>query len=175
MCRGLISIIGGKLTTYRNLAEQTVDKLGRMLDRKLPKCRTHDTLLPGAYRLDDAREFLERAEFLSSRGVERLLDVYGGRSIDLLSFAKASPPLDKAIDTHKAILAAEVVFAIREEMAHTLIDIVHRRMMLGLAADQGRPHYEIIASIAADEFGWTDDERRLGLKELEDYSDSFGV
>ena len=45
--RGLMSIIGGKLTTYRNLAEQAVDKTGKLLGRRLPACRTHDTPLPG--------------------------------------------------------------------------------------------------------------------------------
>ncbi len=44
---GLLSIVGGKLTTYRNLAEQTVDKIGKVLGRRLPECRTRDTLLPG--------------------------------------------------------------------------------------------------------------------------------
>ncbi len=73
------------------------------------------------------------------------------------------------------MLAAEVVFAIREEMARRLTDIVYRRLMIGLDADQGRPLYEIIAAIAANEFGWDDDERRAQLQDLCTYSDSFGV
>ena len=56
IARGLVSIIGGKITTYRNLAEQTVDKLGRLLGRSLPECRTETTKLPGAYQVDEARE-----------------------------------------------------------------------------------------------------------------------
>jgi glycerol-3-phosphate dehydrogenase len=44
----LTTIVGGKLTTYRNLAEQAVDKIGKLLGRRLPECRTRDTLLPGA-------------------------------------------------------------------------------------------------------------------------------
>jgi glycerol-3-phosphate dehydrogenase len=73
------------------------------------------------------------------------------------------------------VLAAEVVFAIREEMARTLIDIVHRRLMLGLDADQGQPLYEVIAAIAAKEFGWDDAERHAAIQALHAYSDSFGV
>ena len=173
IARGLISIIGGKLTTYRSLAEQTVDKLGRLLERKLPRCRTQDALLPGAYRLDEARDLLAVMDGLSAQGANRLLGIYGGRAIDLVEFATAAPPLEKAIDAEQTVLAAEVVFAIREEMARTLVDIVHRRLMLGLDADQGRPLYEVIAAIAADAFGWADDERRAELRTLEAYSDSF--
>jgi glycerol-3-phosphate dehydrogenase len=175
VARGLISIIGGKLTTYRNLAEQTVDRLGKMLGRKLPDCRTRDTRLPGAYRLDEAREMLAALPGLSAAGVERLLDIYGGRAIDLLELANAEPLLQRTIDAADSVLAAEVIFAIRDEMARTLIDIVHRRLMLGFAADQGRPLYELVAAIAADEFDWSKQERHAQIKALHDYSDSFGV
>ena len=172
---GLVSIIGGKLTTYRNLAEQTVNRLRRILHRKLPECRTQSTRLPGAYRLDEARELLEETGSLSPAGVERLLRIYGGRAIDLLALAGMSAPLQRTIDAERSVLAAEIVFAIRKEMARTLADIVYRRMMVGLDADQGRPFYEVIAAIAAEEYGWDEAERHAQLKALHAYSDSFGV
>ena len=175
IARGLISIIGGKLTTYRNLAEQTVDRLGKIIGRRLPEVRTQDTKLPGAYRLDEARKLLESADDLSAAAVDRLIGIYGGRAIDLLELASAEPPLQKAIDAEQTVLAAEVVFAIREEMARTLSDIVHRRLMIGLDADQGRPLYEMIAAIAAQEAGWDDDERHAQLRSLHAYSDSLRV
>jgi len=173
IAKGMISIIGGKLTTYRNLAEQAVDRIGRILHRKLPDCRTEDTLLPGAYRLEEAREALEAVAELSGEGVERLLDIYGGRAIDLLALAASEPPLHKALDEARTVFAAEVVFAAREEMARTLADIVYRRLMIGLAPDQGRPLYEMIAAIAASELGWTDEQRHAQLESLNAYSDSF--
>jgi glycerol-3-phosphate dehydrogenase len=175
LTKGLISIIGGKLTTYRELAEQAVNRVGKMLHRKLPECRTEGTLLPGAYRLDEAREALEAVAELSEEGVERLLDIYGGRSIELLALAGTEPPLHRALDDSRTVLAAEVVFAIREEMARTLADIVHRRLMIGLTADQGRPLYEMVAAVAASELGWTDEERHAQIEAVNAYSDSFGV
>lgn len=175
IARGLISIIGGKLTTYRNLAEQTVDRVGKMLGRRLPDCRTRDTLLPGAYRLDEARTALESLQGLSTNGVERLLSIYGGRCIDIVELTLAEPSLGKPIDGGETILAAEVVFAIREEMARTLTDIVHRRLMIGLAADQGRTLYEIVAAIAAAEFDWSDEYRLQQLDSLRRYSASLRV
>jgi glycerol-3-phosphate dehydrogenase len=166
LARGLISIIGGKLTTYRNLAEQTVDKLGKVLGRKLPDCRTQETMLPGAYRVDEAQALLASKDGISEAEAARLLSIYGGRAIDVVAL------LD---ETAGDLLEAEVIFAIREEMARTLSDIVYRRLMIGFDADQGRPSYERIAAIAAREFGWTDDERQAQLDTLNAYSDSFGV
>jgi len=175
VARGLVSIIGGKLTTYRNLAEQTVDRVGKLLGRKLADCRTHDTLLPGAYRLGEARDALESLELLTQPGVERMLAVYGGRAANVVSLARSEPPLARAIDPIGTVLAAEVVFAIREEMARTLTDIVFRRLMLGFGANQGRELYEAIADLAAGEMQWSKEERRAQLDALTAYSDSFVV
>ena len=172
---GLVSIIGGKLTTYRNLAEQAVNRVGKILHRKLPECRTQTTLLPGAYRRDEAERALAAFEGLSSQGAARLLALYGGRALDVLALAGSEPPLQKALDPARTVLAAEVVFAIREELARRLEDIVYRRLTIGFDADQGRPLYEMVAAIAASEFGWSDEERHAELAALAAYSDSFGV
>ena len=173
IAKGLISIIGGKLTTYRNLAEQTVDIAGKLVAGELPGCRTRTTKLPGACRLAAARQQLESSGLLSADGVERMLGIYGGRAIDVLALAEGA--LGHSLDDRRTVLAAEVVFAIREEFARNLTDIVHRRIMTGLDADQGRPLYEAIASIAAHEFGWDDAARDASLQALIDYSDSLGV
>lgn len=164
LAHGLVSIIGGKLTTYRNLAEQTVDRIGKMLGRKLPDSRTQETLLPGAYRLDEARSALESS--LPPADAERLLAIYGGRALDVLKLME---------DEGCKLLEAEVRFAIRAEMARTLADIVYRRLMIGLDADQGRPLYEEIATIAASENNWSASEVQAQLDVLNAYSDSFGV
>ena len=103
---------------------------------------------------------------MSVTDVERLLGLYGGRSIELATLADSESC---------SLLEAEVLFAIREEMARTLADIVHRRLMIGLDADQGRAKYEQIASVAAAEFAWDDDERDAQLSALIAYSDSLGV
>ncbi|MGI9272673.1 MAG: glycerol-3-phosphate dehydrogenase [Woeseiaceae bacterium] len=173
IANGLISIIGGKLTTYRNLAEQTVDRLARVLGRKLPACRTRDTLLPGAYRLDEARTALQSLPSLSDAGTDRLLGIYGGRAAALIEMADGKPEWLRCIDSNETVLAVEVVFALREEMARSLVDVVHRRMMLGLSADQGRELYETIAAIAAEECDWDAATAAAELAALREYSDSF--
>jgi glycerol-3-phosphate dehydrogenase len=175
IARGLISIIGGKLTTYRNLAEQAVDRLGKALGQRLPSCRTRETLLPGAYRISEARALLESVKSLSSEGVQRLLDIYGGRAAAIIAHAGADSDRLRCIDEKATVLAAEVAFAMNEEMARTLTDIVFRRLMIGLNADQGRAMYEEIATLAAKACNWDKKRRTDELAALRIYSDSFRI
>ncbi len=170
---GLFSIVGGKLTTYRNLAEQTVDKIGKALGRRLPACRTRDTLLPGAWGLEEARDVLGNFTGLSDAGIERLLRVYGGRAAGIVELARKRGGLTGFLDDSATLPEAEVAWVIAEELPRTLTDIIYRRMMVGLDADQGRPHYARIAGIAAAEFGWDDARRDAELEALRAHADSL--
>jgi glycerol-3-phosphate dehydrogenase len=89
--------------------------------------------------------------------------------------ATAESPLQKNMDADGHYLTAEVAFVIREEFALTLCDIVFRRMMTGLHADQGRSLYDAIASIAAAEMRWSPDELHAEVRELVSYADSLRV
>ncbi len=175
IAKGLISIIGGKLTTYRSLAEQTVDRLAKILLRKLPECRTRDAPLPGAFGVDRAREKILASGLTTEWGGERLLSIYGGRAAAIVEIAAAGAPLRDKIDLDGHYLAAEVVFVIREEFAVTLADIIFRRMMIGFDADQGRSLYDAIAACAAAELGWSKTELHEELRELRSYADSLRV
>lgn len=175
IAKGLISIIGGKLTTYRNLAEQTVDKLAKILRRNLPECRTRDALLPGAWGVDRARELITASELVTARGTERLLSIYGGRAAAIVELAIADNALATSLDADGHYLAAEVVFVIREEFATMLTDIVFRRMMIGLDANQGRPLYDALASVAASELEWSSGALQSEMQALIDYADSLRV
>jgi len=134
--KGLISIIGGKLTTYRSLAEQAVDKIAKLTQRKLPKCRTRDYVLPGTWGRDVAEERLQGLGVLSDEGVQRLLSIYGGRATEICELCDTNQSLAKVIDHRGRVLAAEIVFVLREEFARTLADVVFRRIMIGLDPDQ---------------------------------------
>jgi glycerol-3-phosphate dehydrogenase len=175
VARGLMSVIGGKLTTYRNLAEHVVDKVGKALGRRLPECRTSDTLLPGGWGLEEARDALGALSALSGAGVDRLLRVYGGRAVGIAAIAQQRPELDGCVDEAATLPEAEIAFVVAEEMPRTLVDIVYRRMMIGLDADQGRTHYARIAELAAAEFGWDDARRDAELYALRAHTDSLQV
>ncbi|MEE8539095.1 MAG: glycerol-3-phosphate dehydrogenase [Woeseiaceae bacterium] len=168
--QGIISIIGGKLTTFRNLAEQTIDRVDRKLDAGLPRCITSSTLLPGAVGVIEARERLEDFAGLSERGRERIVGIYGGRATLILDLAAAEAGLSKVIDAEKSVLAAEVVFAIRHEYAKNLTDLMQRRLMLGLSADQGEQLIEAVATIAAAEFQWDEQELEMQIGRLREYN-----
>lgn len=170
--KGLISIIGGKLTTYRNLAEQAVDAALKSSGIDAKDCETRTLPLPGAVQLDDAGEKLHSATDLSPACIERLLGIYGSRAVELVDMA-SQEFANVYLDTNRTVLAAEVAFVVRNELTVTLIDIMHRRMMVGLNADQGLPLADEIASIAASEAGWDKSERERQLEALHDYSARF--
>jgi glycerol-3-phosphate dehydrogenase len=169
IARNLVSIVGGKLTTYRNLAEQAVDLVGRLLRRRLPECRTADTPLPGGHDLDLVRAALVERRVADEAGMERLLRIYGARARRLIELvAESDGPA-----AGNPLFAAEVALAFREEFAVTLVDVVFRRTMRGLDADQGRPDYGVAASLAQAECGWDDARRERELGALVAYADSL--
>ena len=169
---GLISIIGGKLTTYRNLAEQAVDAALKLSGVNAESCRTRTLPLPGADKLDEANEHLSNATELSPACVTRLLEIYGSRAVEIAALQKAEYA-DTYLDAERTVLAAEVAFSIRQEFAVDLIDVMHRRMMIGLNHDQGLSMANEIATIAADVIGWDKAERDRRLQLLYAYSERF--
>ncbi|MET0650304.1 MAG: glycerol-3-phosphate dehydrogenase [Pyrinomonadaceae bacterium] len=166
--RGLFSIVGGKLTTYRALAEGTVDLIFRALGQTPPPCQTADAPLPGAAVEDfDAfrRDFSARST-LPPKSTARLLKVYGVRASEVLRLAQADAELSEVISEETGSVGAEVVYAFREEMAETLADCLMRRTMVGLNGEVGLDASERAAQLARKYLGW-DTERAAG--EVEAY------
>ncbi len=151
--RGLLSVVGGKLTTYRNLAEQVVNIAERQMGRRAGDCRTRNQPLPGAVDIEATAETLASAA-IPADCAARLLSIYGSRSVGIVAMAKESGA-EKFLDDDQTVLAAEVGHALRNEFAVTLVDLVHRRMMVGLSADQGKGVADKIAKLAAAEKGWS--------------------
>ena len=141
----------------------------------MPACRTHETDLPGAWGIDRAREVINALGAVSGEGVDRLLSIYGGRAAALADLCSQSPELSRALDGAGRVLAAEVILALRDEFAGTLEDIVFRRMMIGLDADQGRPLYDEIAALAAAEADWSPEQTTQQLNDLNEYARSLRV
>lgn len=158
--RGLFSIVGGKLTTYRSLAEETVDLIFRALGRTPPPCATENLPLPGAAVEDfDAfrRDFNARST-LPTKSTTRLLKVYGVRASEVLRLAEEDAELSQVISEETGSVGAEVVYAFREELAETLVDCLMRRTMVGLNGQLGLDAAERAARLARKFLGW-DEER----------------
>lgn len=128
--KGLWTVIGGKLTTYRSLSEDVVDRIVRNNGLKASACRTREENLPGANSLEEAEAELRQFQKLTPECRERLLGVYGGRLSRILELARDEPHLCATVDPQQTVLAAEVIFSLRCEFATNLIDILHRRTMM---------------------------------------------
>ncbi|HKS08850.1 MAG TPA: glycerol-3-phosphate dehydrogenase [Pyrinomonadaceae bacterium] len=157
----LISVVGGKLTTYRSLAEECVDLIFRKLETPSPPCETARVRLPGA---TDARsEFSLQAALtcgklkLELRTSARWRRVYGSRMKEVAELAQR-------LDGN--LLAAEIVFAFEKEFATSLADCFLRRTMIGLNADLGLGEIERAAEIGKKFLGWTDERAR---REVQNY------
>jgi glycerol-3-phosphate dehydrogenase len=156
--RGVLSLIGGKLTTYRSLAEQTVDTVFGLLGRAVPGCKTGDRALPGGVGFDRVDNELDRLPQLSDVGRRRLQGIYGSRVGRIADLCDAAPALAALLDESRSVLAAEVILAVREEFARTLTDLVYRRLLTGLAADLDERLTAGICALAARELGWSDED-----------------
>lgn len=155
--KGVLSIVGGKLTTYRRVAEQTVDLLFRKLGKQDPGSRSTVEPLPGA------ELSLEKVEgemsLLSSHVKERLLRIYGGRTAAILELVRLDPMLLQIIDQESGAIAGEVVFAFESELAQTLSDCLLRRMMVGWNSKCGLNAIEAAVEVARKHLAWS--EQRL--------------
>jgi glycerol-3-phosphate dehydrogenase len=134
--RGLYSIVGGKLTTHRALAEDVLDKLRHELPRPASRQVTRTRPLPGALTAADREALLgELRGRFGERQAGRLLRVYGKFAADVALLA-ARPELGARLGDSD-VLTAELVHALTKEWAVTLEDLLQRRCMAGLDADFG--------------------------------------
>jgi glycerol-3-phosphate dehydrogenase len=152
---GLLSVVGGKITAYRDIAEQATDAVLRKLGKNTG-ATTADTPLPGARSDAHFAGPLLGVDKETARHIER---IYGTRARDLLSLASAHPELRGPLCSHHRGIAAEVVYVVLREWANTLGDVLLRRTALGLMACQGLDCIEAVADHVGMVFGWDNDRR----------------
>jgi glycerol-3-phosphate dehydrogenase len=157
---GLVTITGGKLTTYRKMAADTVRIVFRRLDRPRVRCRTKHLPLVGADNNAELRTPGAAARHgLDEERFEHLRSRYGNELGAVLALAAERPELGQPLASDLPFLGAEAVYAVRHEMATTIEDVLSRRMRVlffdaRAAAAAARP----VAELIAPELGW--DERR---------------
>lgn len=131
----LLSVFGGKITTYRHLAEAAVVRLRPWLDRLDRKGWTADAPLPGGDfpvgQIDTLRQdILDRYAFLDARTADRIARSYGTLAFDWLGDARTLAHLGRAFG--HGLTEAEVAYLMNREWARTADDILWRRTKLGL-------------------------------------------
>ncbi|MEO8435491.1 MAG: glycerol-3-phosphate dehydrogenase [Pyrinomonadaceae bacterium] len=165
--QNVLSIVGGKLTTYRSLAEQAVDLIVKKLGRGPSECTTAKVPLPGAGPDLNTieREFKESGTF-SPLVSERLVRIYGTRATELCELVSQDASLGETFNREGDAIAAEVVFSFTQEMAATLADCLLRRTMVGLNPSRGVGDDLAAAQIALKHLGWSESRAQ---DELENY------
>src|SRR5438094_1533327 len=144
---GLVSIAGGKLTTYRRMAERVVDLVCERLGHRAP-CRTDGVPLPGGERLPE--EVARQLPALPAGAAERLVRLYGAEAKTIAARGGETVP------GLPIVLRGEVEHVLDAEMTLTLEDLLERRTRLLLFdPHQGLDGLETVASMAAARLGWT--------------------
>jgi glycerol-3-phosphate dehydrogenase len=157
---GMITISGGKLTTYRKMAADTVDEVVRRIGHGSRRSPTKHMRLWGATGIEGLRD-VGAAQRLgaSTELIEHLISRYGGEARTVLAMIEADPDLARPLVETLPYLRAEAVYAVRYEMARTVDDVLSRRTRaLLLARDASAAAARDVANLIAPELGWPPDE-----------------
>src|SRR4029453_11076972 len=156
---GLVTVTGGKLTTYRRMAPPTGDEVDAVLGKRRP-CPTKRLKLIGADGYEDPPETNEPSRH------EHLAHRYGTEGAEVEALADREPALGEPLVPGLPYLRAEAVHAVRSEMARTLDDVLTRRTRARLLArDDSAAAAEVAAVLVGRELGWDDAERARQVKE----------
>jgi glycerol-3-phosphate dehydrogenase len=150
---GMVTVTGGKLTTYREMAEHTVDAavgaIGDPLPRQAGRSRTRRLRLRGAEGWDEAR-----------LADPHLAERYGGEAPVVEAMVASDPSLGEPLVPGLPYRRAEALYAVRYEMATTLDDVLARRTRARLRnRDATAAAADDVAALVGAELGWSDDRR----------------
>lgn len=164
---GLISIMGGKWTTYRAMAEDTIHVVQKALGVPQTESRTHTYVLYGGqgFTQDFWRRLCTQHQ-LSEETARHLSAKFGTAAEDILGLTKENADLGQPIASSYPAIRAEVIYSVREEMAATLEDVLARRIGLQLFswrdAIQAAP---VVGQLMADELGWSAHQKQGAVDE----------
>ncbi|MVA76928.1 FAD-dependent oxidoreductase [Auraticoccus sp. F435] len=165
---GMVSVAGGKLTTYRVMARDAVDfALGPSMARRWPSI-TERIPLVGAVGLEAAGRYLARVApgyGWDADRVEHLLSRYGSEVGTLIDLIEADPTLAQPLTRAPAYLRVEVAFAVQYEGSLHLEDILlHRLRIDHEARDRGLSAVDEVLAIAVPLLGWDEDRQRAEVE-----------
>lgn len=143
-----ISIIGGKLTTYRNLSEQAVDLAFKKLNYKFESTKTKKIPISGNLPVSEKKfiDILSRsANQFSLEHIKHFVDLYGTNSIDVLKLINSDKEKEKLVSHNSLDVLGQVDYAVNNEMAFTVNDVLLRRLAVGLHEGLGTDAVESVA------------------------------
>lgn len=167
----LLTVVGVKYTTFRALAEKTVDILEKKLKKKHTSCRTKTEKLFGG-EIEDYPAFLtrqaeRRGSEIPHKILHSLITNYGSEVISLYNIINEDPELVEPLSKDGDVIGAECVYAAREQMVCKLSDVVFRRTGLGTLGNPGRDALAKAAELVGAELGWGGERQRVEVEEVE--------
>ena len=159
---GMLVVEGGKWTTSRGLAELVINKAFKKLNIKAIKSGTSTTYVEGS-KISNLELFTKEKQSLykdyTKDQIRYLVNSYGTEIDAVMELTQENQEWSKAI-TDDGENMGQIVYAIRNEMAYTLSDILLRRTGIGLLGHPGKNNLDEIANLAARELDWTDEKKR---------------
>lgn len=165
---GLVSVMGGKWTTYRLMAEETIDACCKILGTA-PACQTETLLLQGAegYNRKYRQHLTDSYPEYPADVLDHLANTYGTDALNVLRLLREEPDWLARLTVGHPFIQAEVIYAARTEMAQTLPDVLMRRIRLGLidwkATLEALP---VTARLLAIERNWSPEHREQAEAEF---------
>ncbi|MFD2935981.1 glycerol-3-phosphate dehydrogenase/oxidase [Spirosoma flavum] len=164
---GLLSLLGGKWTTYRLMAQDAIDRAGELLNKTVPGNTEKHYLVGGEnYSFEDWQVLQSHYNFPVDT-CQHLMQTYGTRAEQVAMLTQMQLGLAEKLTDSQPFIQAEVVYQVREEMAVTLRDVLARRWRLELSnwhlTAQLAPQ---VADLMAAELGWSDNHR---LEQIQTY------
>jgi glycerol-3-phosphate dehydrogenase len=164
---GLLTVAGGKLTTHREIAGKVIGMIMKKLGRPAGSCPTLATPLPGARPLPDVHGGLE---CLPPNVREQLVARYGTRAAIVAEIAAANPDLACPLAPDSPAISAEVIHAVRNELARSVTDFLARRTaMVWRAPRAAVASATAVARLMAVEMGWDGTRERAECAAFMDF------
>ena len=158
--KGFLSILGGKNTAYRGIAEEAVNLTVKKLGGKAV-CTTAQTALPGAPEVSQRDIEKTSAETgLPPETIIHLAAIYGSQIKNVLSYIRADKRLGSPISPGGRDILVQIKHAIDEEEAMSVSDFMLRRSLIGLRPDQGLDALDTVTNEMAALLNWNDTEKK---------------
>lgn len=164
---GLVSVLGGKYTTFRVMAKQAVDAVVRLKRFSAEACLTSQVTLVEPVHDVLIEQIPELARLVDPQTMEQLVARYGAGVVQVLHILGAEPSLADRVCLHHDTLAAEIVTMIRNEMACTISDVMLRRTHMAWSACQGRDALPLVEDLFERYGGLTPHQVDGQIKEYE--------
>lgn len=157
---GLVSLLGGKWTTYRLMAKDAVDQIDTVFNRR-NECKTDSYVLAGGkgYRFEDYKTLCHKYGLSVEIG-QHLLKKYGSRAEEVCLLTAYNAELKEPLDAAYPYIQAEVVYCARVEMATTIRDFLARRIRLEITDwTTTLKVIPVVAELMAKELNWTETKK----------------